>query len=471
MAALNDLLQALNTKEAATSTDDLAKELAASREGTRKQLKRLRDKGYVEGDSQEGWLITDDGKKELDRGGVHPSMLDEGVSPRDKFEAIGRLIGISQDRIVLATDMVFKGDYNDIKYVWETLGEAGIRDDLRRIWVNYWRHDLEQGIPPELESVLVIPEHKKEGVTETGVKAEEGRSYILRDDLPVYVGKDLGDLSYVDALDLAKVRAARAARSVQGASSQQSSADDIIKIVNAVREWGGQSGQAAPKSYMVTQGEEGAIVQEVEPGKPVVLSAPQASKPAATFFVDGAGNVTQAQPGEPVVIRQQSATPQTKTFIVRQTSEGIVAEEHELGKPIIINNPAPGASMTPMYPFPAMGADGKPIVGQDGKPVYVDIEPMMKWMGFQQEQRRADERHSTLMGLAQTIKENLPIGVEAFQRAVSEVKGESAESTAQPYECGECHRKFTLPRLPAEGEKVECPNCHHQWPGEEIMSP
>lgn len=84
----------------------------------------------------------------------------------------------------------------------------------------------------------------------------------------------------------------------------------------------------------------------------------------------------------------------------------------------------------------------KPILGQDGKPVYVDIEPMMKWMGFQSEQRRADERHTALMGLTQTIKENLPVGIEAFGRAVSEVKGKAPESAVQQYECGGCHTQI-----------------------------
>lgn len=90
MASQNNVLGALNTKEAAVSTEDLAPELKASKEGTRKQLTRLKDKGYVDGDSQEGWLITDAGRKALEAGGAHPSMT----------------------------------------------GQADIIDDLRRVWVN-----------------------------------------------------------------------------------------------------------------------------------------------------------------------------------------------------------------------------------------------------------------------------------------------------------------------------------------------
>ncbi|MBA7674249.1 hypothetical protein ES703_82457 [subsurface metagenome] len=116
MAELTQVLDALNTKEAVISTADLAKELTASMEGTRKQLTRLKEKKYVEGDSKEGWLITAEGRKILEKGGVRPSMIGEGVTPRQQFEAIGRLIGIPEDRIVLATGIVWSGDYNDVNF-------------------------------------------------------------------------------------------------------------------------------------------------------------------------------------------------------------------------------------------------------------------------------------------------------------------------------------------------------------------
>jgi len=467
MASQNDVLEALRTKEAATSTEDLAKELKASREGTRKQLTRLKDKGYVDGDSQEGWLITEDGRNQLERGGVAPSMVEEGVTPRDVFEGIGRRIGITPDRIVLATDIVWSGDYTDIKWVWEALRQAVIRDDLAKLWVNSWRAHLKKGIPPELERELVGAEEEQGVKAGAKPRVEEGRSYILVEDLPVYVGKNLGDLLYEDAVDLARIRAGRAARgAVQGAPSQPWGARDIIEIVNAVRDWA--PGQAPSKSYMVTQGEGGAIVQEVEPGKPMVLQQP-ASKPGATYLVKPDGSVKQMEPGEPIVVTQQAPAAQ-RTFIVKQTPEGATVEEHDLSKPIIINALAPASGMPPMYPFPAMGGDGKPILGSDGKPVYVDIEPMLKWVGFQGEQRRADERHNALMGLTQVIKENLPIGIEAFSRAVGEVKGKAPESTAQQYECGSCHTKFTLPREPGEDEKVICPKCGTEWTGKVVMS-
>ncbi|GAI42867.1 unnamed protein product, partial [marine sediment metagenome] len=202
MAELTQVLDALNTKEAAISTTDLAKELTASTEGTRKQLTRLKEKKYVEGDSKEGWLITAEGRKVLEKGGVRPSMIDEGVTPRQQFEAIARLIGIPEDKISLSTDIVWSGDYNDVKWVWEALGQADITKDLRSVWVNSWRAKLQKGIPPELETELTgVSKVEAEGGGGAGPSKPGGREYIVVDDEPVRVGENLGDYSLQDAKD------------------------------------------------------------------------------------------------------------------------------------------------------------------------------------------------------------------------------------------------------------------------------
>jgi len=210
MANITELLEALNTKEASISTADLATELKASKEGTLKQLTREKDKGNVEGNSQEGWVITDAGRKALEKGDIHPSMLDEGVTPRQQFESIGARIGIKQDRIVLATDIVWSGDYDDVKWVWAALGQADIAKDLRSVWVNAWRAKLQKGIPPELETELT-------GVSKAVVDEERGaahgkpggRDYIILEDEPVRVGENLGDYSLQDAKDILAIRAVR----------------------------------------------------------------------------------------------------------------------------------------------------------------------------------------------------------------------------------------------------------------------
>ena len=169
-------------------------------------------------------------------------MIGEGVTPRQKFEEIGQLIGIRPERITLATRLVWSGDYNDLVWVWNALGQVDIDVDLRKVWTNSWRAHLKKGIPAELEPILAAElephlgdEGKVEGKRAAEGKPREGRSYILdENDMPLYVGEGLGDLIYRDAVDLAKLRAAKAARPVSGAQPPgQSSAEEIIKIVNA----------------------------------------------------------------------------------------------------------------------------------------------------------------------------------------------------------------------------------------------
>ena len=222
MASITELLEELNIEAAAVSTADLASKLKASREGTLKQLNREKDKGYVDGNSQEGWLITESGRKALEKGGIHPSMIDEGVTPRQQFEAIGRRIGIKEDRIVLATDIVWSGDYDDIKWVWEALGQADIAADLRNVWVNAWRAKLHKGIPPELETELTgasKAEEKAEAKAGAGVKETGGRDYILDDDMPVRVGQGVGDFDLQTAKELATLRALKDRFSKGGTAS------------------------------------------------------------------------------------------------------------------------------------------------------------------------------------------------------------------------------------------------------------
>ena len=226
MANLTQVLEGLNTKEAVVSTADLAGELKASTEGTRKQLARLKAKDYVDGDSKEGWLITDAGRKALEKGEIRPSMIEEGVTPREKFEAIGRRIGITDDRIVLAADIVWSGDYTDVKWVWEALGQADIRDDLRKIWVNAWRAFLQKGIPVELEVELTgLPPGAEEGKPGEAVRPKvPARDYIIVDEQPVRVGEGLGDYGLQDAKDLLGIRALRSRFAGGGQSSRRSTA-------------------------------------------------------------------------------------------------------------------------------------------------------------------------------------------------------------------------------------------------------
>jgi len=292
------------------------------------------------------------------------------------------------------------------------------------------------------------------------------------------IDEENGDLTYKDALLMSS--------SIKGKSGQY---DDAINLINAARTLA-QDGQPKetrkPKEYYV-EPDTGVIVHDPDNGEYTLSEAravsqslqrvtPGQAQPPPTYVVDSEG-ARELKPGEPIVIKQPPAAPPPKTLIVRQTAEGIVAEEHDLGKPIIINAPAvqgsgQGSGFPGMVPFPVFGTDGKPVYDSDGKPVYADIDPMMKMLGFRSEEKRADERHSMLMGLGQTVRENFGDGIQAIKDAVSEVKGEgkSKKAAQQPtvYECSTCHTKFSIPDVPFE--TVTCPNpeCGRVFSKEEV---
>ncbi len=441
MAELTQILEALNIKEAAVSTADLAKELKASTEGTRKQLARLKNKDHVEGDSQEGWRITDTGRKALEEGDIHPTMLDEGVTPRQKFEAIARQIGLKEDRIVLATDIVWSGDYNDLKWVWEALGQADIRDDLRKIWVNSWRAFLHKGIPPELEVELTGV--SKAGTAEGGEDAppsKRGREYIIVEDEPVRVGENLGDYSLQDAKDLLGIRALRSRFSgagQQGAATQSGTAEKVSDILTALSPYLNKESKSDVETLkeviadkLALQRQE--ILSQIPQGHP---ASPKSFMEQITDFVGALGSLKEAGP--------------TLRSIL-----GIPAESS--------GNPASTA-------LPVQ------LTGTDGKPIIMDLSNFINLEKFRGDERRADERHGTLMGLAQTVRENIPDGIQAILKTAEEAKrgtgAKTPEQQQQVFKCGDCGTEFSPPPGWA-GQPIKCPNpaCGRGYTKEELLA-
>ena len=253
-------------------------------------------------------------------------------------------------------------------------------------------------------------------------------------------------------------------------------ADEMVKVFNAVKEFLGP--QSKGKSYLVKPGEEGYVVEEVEEGKPTLIPTPQGNiNPSKSYLVDSEGNVNEAPAGKPIVIKQAApgGSPQPgKTLVVRQTPEGVVTEEFQPGSPIIINAaPSPGPNIPPML-MPAFGQDGKPMTDDEGKPIYGPAEQMMKWYEFWGNQRRSDERHQSAMGLFQTIRENIPDGIQAVLATVAELKGGTGAKTPTPQEqpqefsCGDCQTHFKPP--PGwTGHPIKCPACGRENSKEELL--
>jgi len=435
MANLTQVLEGLNTKEAAVSTTDLAGELKASIEGTRKQLTRLKERGYIDGDSKEGWLITDAGRKALEKGEVRPSMVEEGVTPREKFEAIARRIGITEDRIALAADIVWSGDYTDVKWVWEALGQADIRDDLRKIWVNSWRAFLQKGIPPELEVELTgLPPGAEGGKPGEAVRPKApARDYIILDEQPVRVGEGLGDYSLQDAKDILAIRALRgrfAGVAGQAGGQPPGVAEKVSEVLTALGPYINKGSDLDTLKEVIS---DKLALQRQEILSHIPQSLGQPAQPKSiieqiTDFVGAIGSLKEAGP----TLRSILGIPESSS-----------------------SNPPPGVPVQ--------------ITGPDGKPIVMDLGNIINWRKFEGDERRADERHGALIGLAQTVRENLGDGILALKAAAQEIKSTGAKTpTASPqlYECADCHTRFAVPDVPFE--KVACPSCHREYTKEEL---
>jgi len=447
MATIAELLEGLNTKEAAVSTADLAKELKSSKEGMLKQLTREKDKGHVEGSSQEGWLITEAGRKALEKGETHPSMLDEGVTPRQQFEAIGRLIGIKPDRIVLATNIVWSGDYKDVKWVWEALGQANIADDLRTVWVNAWRAKLHKGIPPELETELTGAPSPGAAEREAGAGAATGkpggREYIIVEDEPVRVGANLGDYTLQDAKDILTIRALKnrlGGAGQQGAAAQAGAVEKVSDILVAL------------SPYLNT--EKGS---DVETLKEVIADKLALQRQEILSQIP--------QPGQ--AIQPKSFVEQITGFVaaVGSLKEAGPMLRSILGVPESSGNTSPGVPVQ--------------VTGPDGKPFVMDLGQVINWKKFEGEERRADEQLHALTGLAQTVRENIPDGIQAILKTVGEVKGGAGAKTPAPgekeqpqqtFKCGDCGTQFGPPAGWA-GQPLKCPNpeCGREYSKEELL--
>lgn len=476
MATLNQVLKSLTEEAEPVLTGPLAKKLSSTEDTMRSQLSKLKAKGYVDGSSKEGWVITLEGREAVEREEKIPvTPQDVGADTESKLKYFGNLAGVPPELILATIELTMTGDPENLEQVWNAMTQMDVPIAARRRWFNLWRNHLKQGIPPDLKEKVVGAAEgtKEEGEEGAAVSARDrGRDYIIVEDLPVFVGYGQGDYSLKDAKDIIGIRAIRArVAATSGGGGQQWGPQDIIQIIEKIDEKRGQPG--ASKTYVVQPTDQGAVVKEVQPGEPVVLGQPGGSKPPQTFFVDSRGNVSQVEPGKPLVIKQESgAPPVQKTLVVRQTDKGIVTEEYEAGKPIILSAAAGGGAGFSMLPFPVFGNDGKPILDSEGRPVYANLEPTLRFLGFQAEQRRADQRHEALMGLVQTVREHADDGIAALKAAAEEAKKEREGTSSQAakqqiYECGQCKTRFTIQTM--DFQTVACPNCKHEYTRQEVL--
>ncbi|GAI20363.1 unnamed protein product, partial [marine sediment metagenome] len=73
MSVQKDILELLSQRDQPVKTSELAEALKKSTSTIRGETTRLKQKGYIEGDSQEGWVIADTAKEKLEKGEIRPT--------------------------------------------------------------------------------------------------------------------------------------------------------------------------------------------------------------------------------------------------------------------------------------------------------------------------------------------------------------------------------------------------------------
>jgi len=425
MASQEKLLEILATEAGPIRPAALSQKLGEKIHQFMSQLNRLVDDGKVDKTSEGEYVIVGPPLEEMPPGPL--TQEGAGVTDYQQFRAIGLSIGIPEKLVDITTEHVWRGgNYKDLKWVWEALQQMAIRPDLRARWWHCWRSQLGEAIPAELKTTIdeVATTGHKEGAT-----AKDGRDYIIFGDEPVRVGEGLGDYTMQDAKELLTIRALK--DRLAGLASARQPTGGVAQAAQ------GASGPTEKLSEVITaltpflkQDADTNLMKEILSDKIQLLKADILSHIPQT-------NITQPK----------SFVEQLNEFAqLMPTLKSILGIKESSGNPLPVQ-----------------------VKDKDGNPMVMDLNQYIGLKRFESEERRSDERHSALMGLTQTIRENLPIGIEAFSRAASEVKGKAPESAVQQYECGSCHTKFTLPREPGEDEKVICPKCGQEWTGKEVL--
>ena len=460
MANQNDILRALSTKEEAASPASLAAELRADEATVRTDLNRLKKKGYVDGGGSQ-WYINDAGREALGRvEEVSVTKEDVGEDELSKFRYYGELSGVPPEKVTACIELFQNTDMRSMEEMERVLAEMNTPQNQQVQWKNLYRGYLRNTTAPERrEELYPLPKPEEITTREEGPlgAGEPGRGdrmdYIVEDNNVLRVGEGLGMFTFRQALQV--VVAKRGSGS--GGSMGFKDFADAVKTLNPAQPLTAQDLLDLANSLNEARGAGG--------------NPPQ---PPPGYYVDGEGNLQELKPGQPIVVKQVTREP-GKTYILNSAGQ---LEEHEPGKPIIIQmQPTPGSNMPPMVPFPVMGSDGEPVYDKDGKPVYANLEPMMKYMGFQNEQRRADERHSMLMGVGQQVRENIPDGIKAILEATQEARderktgsGSKQAAAPQQFKCGDCGTQFGPPEGWLE-QPLICPNpsCGREYSKQELL--
>lgn len=409
---LLDLLSRESTETAPMHRNKIAEKFGeTSYRSFQTPLDRLVKAGQLKVTQDHEYWITDAGKDELAGVSGVADELDEeklGTTEYQQFVKLGKLHGVAPpDLIKITADHVWAGgDYKDLDWIAQGMEQMGVRRDLRNRWWHSWRVHLHQPIPTQIPAAIGEP--VSEGAKVSKKEGEGGRDYILDvDGNPVKVGEGYGDLDYKDAVALSALKLGRGSKVAgQQAQTPASMADDMVKMFTVFQQFMGP--RAEGKSWMVRQGEEGLQVEEVEPGRPMVVNYPQGNnKQTATYFVNSEGEVEQVQPGQPIVIRQPAPAQGggAVQYLIDKTTGQV--SQVEPGQPIVIHAQPPQQQ----YPYTPIEMKDK-----DGNPMVLDLETYIRLEEFKDKRQRDQEEHELQVDIMKGLKDVATKATAAFGR-------------------------------------------------------
>jgi predicted transcriptional regulator len=370
-------------------------------------LDRAVKNGLLKVSGEHEYSITEEGEDELKKKSeVTTEISDEslGTTEYQKFISLGKTTGILPPELLKQTaDHIWNGgDYRDLDWVAKGMKQMGVRQDLiSRFW-HSWRTYLQIPFPGELPEEIKGISTSGDKNTKKDTKEKGIRAYIIdEDEQPIFVGEGNGNLDYQDAVDLARIRAARS-RVAAGATSQSSMIEDITAMFSMFKEMMGLKGEKVEgKSYVVSPGENGMQVQEIEQGKPLIISSPQGEKQSQnkTLFVNNRGELVELEPGKPIIIQQQTPgvnNPGVRYLIDKSTGQ---YEKIESDAPIIIQTTPIAQNNYPYSPIQMKDSEGNPMV--------LDLSTFIRLEEHRDKQKREDDSHQVKMDIAKSFKDLL----------------------------------------------------------------
>ncbi len=432
MATKLDVLSALNGETVPLTMSQIAEKMGVKPNAINTILKRMGDQGLVEKDESNCYMITPEGIHEVSP----PTMESENLTPQKIFESYGRTIGINAAMLEAISDYVFKGgNYKDIKWVRNALGDMGIPADKLNIWWNKWRVYLGFPVPLDIEDVETP--NSIEFVKKARERAEEKRAEetiewdIGADDLPVNVGVVTGRMTHAEAMEIARYRVMAKARTAAGVAQTHSSEpidpiDQLGRTMNLIKEHfsNNNNSNGTPKPLIVVPQEDGTMaLQELDPSKPLILGGNrQPAAPVSSWVIMPDGSTKEVKFGEPVVIQAPAPAAVQKesvrTIIVHD-SDG-TSEEWKPGAPIILKPPvqqpvAPAAPpTTPMMINATLG----------GQQVAISLDQFFMLDDHQQKKKHEEENHQTKLDIATGIKDLIKKGAKALENMGTEDESE-----------------------------------------------